>query len=306
MRSFRSSGHGRPGRITDALLRDMACSLTDRDRQILRLIRWHRVLTKRQVAMMFFSDRNTAQHRLTRLYDLRLVERFRPFHAGREGKYHYVLDRLGAYIVAAMASTDLDAEVTIRWRTDQTLSIATSQRLAHTVGTNDVFARLVAAGRTLPDAKLATWWGECYCKSVLGEVVRPDGLGVWREGVPVSPSASSTTGGASSPGASRKRPQTTRASSWPGGPVLAARRRARPAPRAWRQGRAVRRRARGGNDHRAGRTHAGRGRLGAPRRRRSALFAHRPRELAAPRRVVGPARERHPYRQTGEWREAAG
>ncbi len=27
-----------------------------------------------------------------------------------------------------------------------------------------------------------TWWGERYCKAVLGAVVRPDGVGVWREG----------------------------------------------------------------------------------------------------------------------------
>jgi hypothetical protein len=80
--------------------------LTDRDRQILRLIRWHRVLTTNQVQLMFFSDRNTAQHRMTRLYQLRLVERFRPPHAGRDGAYHYVLDRLGAYLVAVMANRD--------------------------------------------------------------------------------------------------------------------------------------------------------------------------------------------------------
>jgi hypothetical protein len=161
---------------------DVASSLTDRDRQILRLIRWHRVLTTNQVHLMFFTDRNTAQHRMARLYQLRLVERFRPPHAGREGEYHYVLDRLGAYVVAVMANDNLDRDVKVRWRTDQALAIATSQRLAHTVGTNDVFVRLVAAARRSPDAELATWWGERYCKAVLGEVVRPDGVGVWREG----------------------------------------------------------------------------------------------------------------------------
>jgi len=161
---------------------DVASSLTDRDRHILRLIRWHRVLTTSQVQMMFFSDRNTAQHRMTRLYQLRLVERFRPPHAGREAEYHYVLDRLGAFVVAVMALPDLDREVKLRWRTDQALAIATSQRLAHTVGTNDLFVRLVAAGRHNPDAELVTWWGERYCKANLGEVVRPDGVGVWREG----------------------------------------------------------------------------------------------------------------------------
>ncbi len=131
---------------------------------------------------MFFGDRNTAQHRMARLYELRLVERFRPLRQGRDGEYHYVLDTLGAYVLAVMANRDPDREVTVRWHTDQALSIATSQRLAHTVGTNDVFVRLVAAARHDPAAQLVTWWGERYCKAVLGEVVRPDGLGVWHEG----------------------------------------------------------------------------------------------------------------------------
>ena len=135
---------------------DVASSLTDRDREILRLLRWHRVLTTSQVHQMFFSDRNTAQHRMTRLHDLRLVERFRPLHEGRDCEYHYVLDVLGAYVVAVMATRDPDREIKMRWRTDQALSIATSQRLAHTVGANDLFVRLMAAARQRPDAELVT------------------------------------------------------------------------------------------------------------------------------------------------------
>jgi hypothetical protein len=167
--------------VTDRLLVDTASSLTDRDRQILRLLRWHRVLTTSQVSAMFFGDRNTAQHRMTRLYELRLVERFRPPRHARDAEYHYVLDALGAYVVAAMANPDPDAALKVRWRTDQALSIATSQRLAHTVGVNDVFVRLVAAARSHPGSQLVTWWGERYCKAILGELVRPDGLGVWHE-----------------------------------------------------------------------------------------------------------------------------
>jgi len=171
----------RPGRVTDRLVLDVASSLTDRDRQILRLLRWHRVLTTSQVHALFFSDLNTAQHRMARLYELRLVERFRPLRQGRDGEYHYVLDTLGAYVVAVMTNRDPDREVKIRWLTDQALSIATSQRLAHTVGANDLFVRLVAAARGRPDAELATWWGERYYKALLGEVVRPDCVGVWQE-----------------------------------------------------------------------------------------------------------------------------
>jgi len=171
----------RPGRVTDRLIFDVASSLTERDREILRLLRWHRVLTTGQVSALFFSDRNTAQHRMARLYELRLVERFRPLCHGRDGEYHYVLDHLGAYVVAAMANQDLDAEVKVRWRTDQALSIATSQRLAHTVGVSDLFVRLVAVARSHSGSQLVTWWGERYCKAILGEVVHPDGLGVWHE-----------------------------------------------------------------------------------------------------------------------------
>jgi hypothetical protein len=169
-------------RITDRLVMDVASSLTDRDREILRLLRWHRVLTTSQVHVMFFSDLNTAQHRMTRLYELRLVERFRPQRCGRDGEYHYVLDVLGAYVVAVMANRDPDRELKMRWRTDQALSIATSQRLAHTVGANDLFVRLVAAARHRSDAELTTWWGERYCKERFAGIVYPDGVGVWRDG----------------------------------------------------------------------------------------------------------------------------
>jgi hypothetical protein len=161
---------------------DVASSLTDRDRQILRLLRWHRVLTTSQIHVMFFRDLNTTQHRMTRLYQLRLVERFRPLRSGREGEYHYVLDVLGAYVVAVMANRDPDREIPMRWRTDQALSIASSQRLAHTVGTNDLFVRLVASARHRADAELSTWWGERYCKERFAGIVYPDGVGVWGEG----------------------------------------------------------------------------------------------------------------------------
>ena len=169
-------------RITDRLITDVASSLTDRDREILRLLRWHRVLTTSQIHLMFFRDRNIAQHRMTRLHELRLVERFRPPRCGRDGEYHYVLEVLGAYVVAVMANRDSDRELKMRWRTDQALSISMSQRLAHTVGANDLFVRLVAAARQRSDAELTTWWGERYCKERLAGIVYPDGVGVWREG----------------------------------------------------------------------------------------------------------------------------
>ena len=213
---------------------------------------------------------------MTLLYQLRLVERFRPSHAGREGEYHYVLDRLGAYVVAVMASPDLDREVKVRWRTDQALAIATSQRLAHAVGANDIFVRLVAAARRTSDAELATWWGERYCKAVLGEVVRPDGVGVWRD------SSSTVTfcleydrGSEQLDRLAEKATDYTRLERASGVPFWMLGGGARPAPRTRRQGGAVRPRAGGRHDYAARCPSAGGCRVGAPRRRRRHAAAGR-------------------------------
>jgi hypothetical protein len=159
----------------------MLCSVTDRDKQILRLLRWHRVLTTSQIHALFFGGLNTTQHRMTRLYDLQLVTRFRPLRAGRHAQYHYVLDYLGAYMVAAMDNDDLEREVEIRWRTDQALAIAASPRLAHTVGVNDFWVALAAHTRHHPEARLVGWFGERYCRARYGQIVCPDGMGTWEE-----------------------------------------------------------------------------------------------------------------------------
>lgn len=145
-------GRRRPGRVTGGLLLDVACSLTDRDRAILTLLRRHRVLSTSQLRMMFFSDANTCQHRLSRLHRLHLVDRFRlPARVAAElhpdvgrpaitsagylpsTEYGYVLDVVGAQVLTA-DHTDLSGEPRrVRWRTDQALAIATTPHLGHTL-----------------------------------------------------------------------------------------------------------------------------------------------------------------------------
>lgn len=175
------SGSQRGRRVTDRVVSEMLCSVTERDKEILRLLRWHRVLTTSQVHALFFGDLNTTQHRMTRLYDLQTVTRFRPLRAGRQAQYHYVLDYLGACMVAAMGSDDFDREVQVRWRTDQALAIAASPRLAHTVGVNDFWVGLAEHARHTPEARLVGWFGERYCRARYGEIVCPDGMGTWEE-----------------------------------------------------------------------------------------------------------------------------
>lgn len=166
-------------KVDGRMVMAVAHRLTERDRSILTMLYRHRVFTTDQVAEMYFDNINTAQHRLTTLYQLRLVERFQPLDRRYVSQpYHYVLDQLGAMVVAAEADKDPDQT---HWQQEKALALARSQRLAHMVGTNGFFSALVAEGRRRDDCALSLWWSERYCASNFNEIARPDGLGVWEE-----------------------------------------------------------------------------------------------------------------------------
>src|SRR5919109_3128988 len=95
-----SSKSTRPA-FNDNLVLYVSRRLTDRDRAILCLLADHRVLTSDQLADALFGSPTTARHRLTQLHQLRVVQRFSPFVSRGSAPYHYVLDRLGAEVVAA-------------------------------------------------------------------------------------------------------------------------------------------------------------------------------------------------------------
>lgn len=96
-------------RAADGLVTAVAHRLTQRDRSILTMLSHHRVFTTDQLAEMYFDNLTTAQHRLTTLYKLRLLDRFQPLdHRNASLPYHYVLDQLGAMVVAAERGQDPD------------------------------------------------------------------------------------------------------------------------------------------------------------------------------------------------------
>ena len=157
----------------------VAHRLTERDRSILTMLYRHRMFTTDQLAEMYFGNLNTAQHRLTTLYKLRLLDRFQPLdHRYARLPYHYVLDELGAMVVAAERGEDPDKS---RWRADKALAIGKSQRLRHLVGVNGFFSALVAESRRREDCDLSLWWSERHCASQFDRLAQPDGLGVWEE-----------------------------------------------------------------------------------------------------------------------------
>jgi hypothetical protein len=171
-----SSGDG--GRSAAERLAALAGRLTDRDRTLCRLLHDHRVLTTPQLTDLAFASRNAAEHRLTVLHQLGVVDRFRPHRTPGSAPYHYVLGPLGAALLAAEHDQDPSR---LGYRRDRALALAHSQRLGHLLGVNGFFAALARAARSHPEAALEAWWPEQRCAAQWGRLVHPDGYGRWRE-----------------------------------------------------------------------------------------------------------------------------
>ncbi len=173
-----ASASRRGWRDLDARLLAVIGRLTERDRHLCRILDDHRVLTTAQVADVGFTGERRARMRLSELYALDIVDRFRPQAWGKPAPYHWVLGPLGAALVAAETGADL---ADLSWRRSLAHDLAASQRLAHLVGTNGLFTALLRAARTRPGSALTEWWSERRCAREWGEVVRPDGYGIWTE-----------------------------------------------------------------------------------------------------------------------------
>ncbi len=170
---------GRRGwRDLDARLLGVVGRLTERDRVLCRLLDDHRVLTTAQVTEVGFSGERRARMRLSELYALDILDRFRPKAWGNPSPFHWVLGPLGAALIAVEAGIDL---ADLSWRRSLVHDLAASQRLAHLVGLNGFFCSLLGSARTRPGCRLDEWWSERRCAREWGEVVRPDGYGIWSE-----------------------------------------------------------------------------------------------------------------------------
>ncbi|MFG2040785.1 replication-relaxation family protein [Dactylosporangium sp. NPDC048998] len=178
--------------MDDPVLR-VQSQLTDRDRVLLGWLYDHGVLTSFQIAHAQFSSLDFCQRRLRTLHRLRLVARFRPQRAeGGSYPYHYVIDQLGAEVVAAGRDErpprrDHARTERRRWTSSRTL--------AHRLGVNQFFTDLAGYARTHAGAELRQWLPEAACARsgafttaadpalvrAYQPRVRPDGYGVWAE-----------------------------------------------------------------------------------------------------------------------------
>jgi hypothetical protein len=165
--------HGREYRLYE-----LAGRLTERDRSICHLLYEHRVLTTGQVRQVAFGSLRKAQERLSVLYRLEVVDRFRLRSWSGSGPFHFTLGPAGASVVAAergVSPSDLG------WQRGSSTALAANRQLAHLVGCNGVFTALVASASRQPAANLAEWWSARRCAAAWGDAVRPDGYGVWVE-----------------------------------------------------------------------------------------------------------------------------
>ncbi|HEX4754878.1 MAG TPA: replication-relaxation family protein [Candidatus Dormibacteraeota bacterium] len=164
--------------MDDRHLLRLASHLTERDRVVIRLLYDHRVLTSLQVCDVAFSSVRRAEARLHALYELRVVDRFRPHQWPGSAPYHWVLDQAGAAVIAAERGLDVKD---LPWRHERVMALQDSITLRHRVGCNGFFTALLRDARGTSDRQLGAWWSASYCAAQWGELARPDGYGVWHE-----------------------------------------------------------------------------------------------------------------------------
>ena len=164
----------RPPPVSNVRVIKVVRRLTARDRFLCHVLYDHQVLLTAQVTDLCFGNVITAQHRLSTLVGLRVLDRFRHFRQQGSEPYHYVLDAMGVEIVAADRGIEVSRAEARRLRS---LALTDSQRLAHLIGVNGLFCQVARSARRDRDVTLSEWWSERRCANGWGAVVRPDGFG---------------------------------------------------------------------------------------------------------------------------------
>jgi len=156
-------------------IQKVSSSVTERDQLICLDLHEHRVLTTEQLYELHFSSIQRARARLSRLYELGVIWRTRPrAHVGSL-PWHYILDDVGAMIVAEYLGID---QREVGYRSDQKRTLIDNQRLRHTRAANGFFSRMIFAARSTPSSiRVAEWRGEAWCARRWQLHVRPDGYG---------------------------------------------------------------------------------------------------------------------------------
>ncbi|UFN96762.1 replication-relaxation family protein [Micromonospora aurantiaca] len=150
--------------------------ITSRDRQLLRLLDDHQVLTTDQIHQLFFLARRTCQIRLSELYGLGLLDRFRFARTGGGSQpWHWTLGHNGRRFQAAAHERP---EPTARASRQAVQRVSASPTLTHLLTVNEFFVRLKTHTRRHPEARLDRWWSERTTTRQF-RTITADGHGIW-------------------------------------------------------------------------------------------------------------------------------
>lgn len=144
--------------------------LTPRDLGIFDGLLEHRVLTIHQLLALFFDSASIARRRMLELFRLALVDRFHPPMV-RSGPTHYVLDHLGARVLAAHRGIEFRE---LGWTKEDMEALPYRQEFRHLKATNDLIVHLVGACRANGAHRVTEWRGELWCQRAWAEMVFPD------------------------------------------------------------------------------------------------------------------------------------
>lgn len=161
-------------RVSKALVHEVSERVTRRDKSICQDSFEHRFLTTHHAHRLHFTSHARARDRLRKLYNMRVLERFRPQADTGSHPFHYVLDDIGVAIVAAHRGVDAKE---LRYDKHKALSLVYSPRLAHMTEVNDFFSVLANKNNSLP-TRLTAWLSERACAARWKGLVNPDGCGV--------------------------------------------------------------------------------------------------------------------------------
>lgn len=163
-------------RLTASVVAGELARLTPRDRTILELLDQHQTLTTEHLVDLAFGSVGRARNRLNALHNRDILDRFRHYHRPGSQSWRWTLGPVGAAIVAAGRGVSLPRPSAVR---DATARLAMSPTLTHRLTANGFFVALTAHTRTHPGARVARWFNESRSREAAGNLVRPDGHGVW-------------------------------------------------------------------------------------------------------------------------------
>ncbi|MCY9787117.1 replication-relaxation family protein [Nocardiopsis sp. EMB25] len=167
--------------MTDtSALRRLVPRITSRDHAILADLHEHNVMTTHQIHRLHFPERcdRVVRHRMSRLHQYELVDRFRPYSPRGRSPDHWVLSRLGGALVAAHRGGEAEPQDPAV-RSDAIALLAHSRQLGHKIGLVDCLVAFTTAARTTTSAQLVCWYGERESARRWGRHIRPDAYVQW-------------------------------------------------------------------------------------------------------------------------------